>query len=201
MSSERAVRNVCVFCGSRNGDDPAFARAGAVLGRSLATRGMSLVYGGARVGVMGVLADAALGAGGRVIGVIPKGLVSKEIAHDGLSEMFLTDTMHERKDRMLGLADAFVAMPGGFGTYDELFEVLTLAQVGFHDKPIGLLDTNGFFAPLVALMRHTIAHAFAAPEHERLVVLHEDPERLLDAIVGYAPPPRGEKWTDRRGPP
>jgi uncharacterized protein (TIGR00730 family) len=198
MPPERAIKNVCVFCGSRPGDDPAFASAAAVLGRSLATRGMTLVYGGARVGVMGILADAALGAGGRVIGVIPKGLVSKEIAHDGLSEMFLTDTMHERKDRMLGLADAFVTMPGGFGTYDELFEVVTLAQVGFHDKPIGLLDTSGFFAPLVALLRHTIAHAFAAPEHEALIVREEDPERLLDAIVRYTSPPRGEKWTDRR---
>ncbi len=162
---------------------------------------MTLVYGGARVGVMGVLADAALGAGGRVVGVIPKGLVSKEIAHDGLTEMFLTETMHERKERMIDLSDAFVSLPGGFGTYDELFEVFTLAQVGFHDKPIGLLDTNAFFEPLRVLVRHTIGHSFAAPEHERLLVFEEDPDRLLDALASFTPPPQGDKWNDRRGKP
>jgi uncharacterized protein (TIGR00730 family) len=198
MSERRLIRSVCVFCGSRPGDDPAFAVAAAALGTSLARRGMTLVYGGARVGVMGVLADAALRGGGRVVGVIPKGLVSKEIAHDGLTELFLTDTMHERKDRMMTLSDAFVCLPGGFGTYDELFEALTLAQVGFHDKPIGLVDTNGFFDPLVALVRHTIAHSFAAKEHEGLMVVERDVEKLLDAIVAFSPPPQGEKWTDRR---
>ncbi len=201
MAERRAIRSVCVFCGSRPGDDPAFGRAAAALGKALAARGMTLVYGGARVGVMGVLADAALGAGGRVVGIIPKGLVSKEIAHDGLTEMFLTETMHERKERMIELSDAFVSLPGGFGTYDELFEVFTLAQVGFHDKPIGLLDTNAFFEPLRVLVRHTIGHSFAAPEHERLLVFEEDPDRLLDALASFTPPPQGDKWNDRRGKP
>jgi len=192
------VRTVCVFCGSRPGNDPAFARAAEVLGAALARRQMTLVYGGARVGVMGVLADAALREGGRVVGVIPHGLVKKEIAHEGLTEMYFTETMHDRKNRMMTLSDAFVCMPGGFGTYDELFEVLTLAQVGFHDKPLGLLDTNGFFGPLMDLVRHTIAHSFAAPEHERLLVIEREVEPLLDAIVSFRPPPPGEKWTDRR---
>jgi uncharacterized protein (TIGR00730 family) len=159
---------------------------------------MTLVYGGAKVGLMGVLANAALAAGGQVVGVIPKGLVSKEIAHDGLQELFLTDTMHERKDRMILLSDAFISMPGGWGTYDELFEVLTLGQVGFHDKPSGFLNVKGYFDPLLALLRHTIDNAFAAPQHEKLYVSAEEPEALLDAVVAWTPPPLGEKWTDRR---
>ncbi len=201
MTDRRPIRSVCVFCGSRSGVDPAFARATADLGAALARRGMSLVYGGAKVGLMGILANAALSAGGRVVGVIPKGLVSKEIAHDGLQELYLTETMHERKDRMITISDAFVALPGGFGTYDELFEVITLAQIGFHDKPIGLLDTNGFYQPLVTLLDHTIAHSFAAPEHAKLVVVESGAEALLDALVAWRPPPLGEKWTDRRATP
>jgi uncharacterized protein (TIGR00730 family) len=189
---------VCVFCGSRSGDDPAFERAASGLGAALAARGMTLVYGGARVGLMGALADAALAGNTRVVGVIPKGLVTKEIAHDGLSELFLTETMHDRKDRMMTLADAFVALPGGFGTYDELFEALTLAQIGTHDKPIVLLDVGGFFEPLVALVRHTIAHLFAAPEHERLLFVESDPVKLVDGLATFRPPPLGTKNLDRR---
>ena len=194
----RTIRSVCVFCGSRPGDDPEFTRAATELGSAIARRGLTLVYGGARVGLMGTLANAALAAGGRVVGVIPKGLVSKEIAHDGLTELFLTESMHERKNRMITLSDAFVSMPGGFGTYDELFEILTLAQIGFHEKPNGLLDTAGFYEPLVSLLRHTIAHGFAAPQHEGLIVVEREPEALLDALAAWTPPPRGEKWTDRR---
>jgi uncharacterized protein (TIGR00730 family) len=201
MSEPRKIERVCVFCGSRSGGDPAFAAAAAKLGEAIAARGMTVVYGGARVGVMGALAEAALAKGGKVIGVIPKGLVSKEIAHDGLTEQFLTDTMFERKERMMNLADAFVSLPGGFGTYDEFFEALTLAQIGFHDKPQALLDVNGFFQPLVALLRHTIGHEFAAPQHEALVVVETDPEALLDRLTTWTPPPLGNKWLDRRGTP
>ena len=168
------------------------------MGAAIARRGMTLVYGGAKVGLMGALADAALAEGGRVVGIIPRGLVSKEVAHDGLAELFVTETMHDRKDRMILLSDAFVSLPGGFGTYDELFEVLTLAQIGYHDKPSAFLDVKGYFAPLVALLRHTIAASFAAPQHEKLFVVDEDVERLLDAIVAWTPPLLGDKWTDRR---
>jgi uncharacterized protein (TIGR00730 family) len=195
------IRSVCVFCGSRPGDDPAYGRAAAALGACIADRGMTLVYGGARVGLMGVLADAALARGGRVVGVIPKGLVSKEIAHEGLTELRLTETMCARKEQMLALGDAFVALPGGFGTFDELFEALTLAQIGYHAKPNALLDVNGFFDPLGALLKHTIARSFAAPEHEGLTIVDTDPARLLDRLEAFAPPPLGEKWTDRRGLP
>lgn len=159
---------------------------------------MTLVYGGAKVGLMGVLANAALEAGGNVVGVIPRGLVSKEIAHDGLQELFLTDSMHERKDRMILLSDAFISLPGGFGTYDELFEVLTLAQIGFHDKPSAFLNVNGYFDPLLALLKHTIDQSFAAPQHEELYLASDDTEALLDALVAWTPPPLGLKWTDRR---
>jgi uncharacterized protein (TIGR00730 family) len=197
MSEGRVVRSICVFCGSRPGTDPAFTAAAEALGRAIAKRGIVLVYGGAKVGLMGALANAALAAGGRVVGVIPKGLVSKEIAHDGLNELFLADTMHERKERMILLSDAFVSMPGGWGTYDELFEVLTLAQIGFHDKASGFLNVKGYFDPLLALLEHTVAHSFASPEHAMLYVAANEPDALLDAIVAWRPPPPGPtKWGD-----
>jgi uncharacterized protein (TIGR00730 family) len=198
MSEGRLVRSICVFCGSRPGADPAFPAAAAALGAAIAKRGMTLVYGGAKVGLMGILANAALSEGGRVIGVIPKGLVSKEIAHDGLTELFLTESMHDRKERMIELSDAFVSMPGGWGTYDELFEVLTLAQIGFHDKPSAFLNVNGYFDPLLTLLHHTIEHGFAAPQHEQLYVAAAEPGALLDALVAWTPPPFGDRSVDRR---
>lgn len=168
------------------------------MGREIASRGMTLVYGGAKVGVMGAVAEGALEAKGRVVGVIPKSLVTKEIAHDNLTELYLTESMHERKNRMIELSDAFVSLPGGFGTYDELFETITLAQIGLHEKPNGLLDTNGYFQPLVTLLEHTIQHGFAAPEHRGLFVVSPEPALLLDAIVRWTPPPLGSQKTDRR---
>lgn len=201
MSKSRTLTSVCVFCGSRPGSDPGFAQAARRLGQTLAERQITLVYGGARVGSMGEVANAALEAGGRVVGIIPKSLVSKEIAHDGLTELYLTESMHERKNRMITLSDAFISMPGGFGTYDELFEVVTLAQIGLHDKPNGLLNVKGFFDPLVALVNHTIDAGFAAPEHGKLFVVEEDAGALIDALEAWTPPPLGAKWTDRRGNP
>lgn len=201
MSGGRTLSSVCVFCGSRPGADPAFQAAAAELGTTIAQRGLTLVYGGARVGLMGTLANAALAAGGRVVGVIPKGLVSKEIAHDGLTELFLTESMHDRKNRMLSISDAFVSIPGGFGTYDELFEVLTLAQIGFHDKPQGLLNVNGFFDPLVTLIDHTIERGLAATQHRELLVVETTVATLLDRLASWTPPALGDKWTDRRGTP
>lgn len=192
------LRSVCVFCGSRPGNDPSYAEAAVNLGRALASRGISLVYGGAKVGLMGTVADTVLAAGGRVIGIIPKLLVSKEIAHDELSELYLTESMAERKTRMIELSDAFVALPGGFGTYDELFETLTLAQIGQHDKPNAVLNANGYFEPFLRLFEHTIATGFAADEHRGLLVVANEPDALLDALSAYVPPPRGPKWIDRR---
>lgn len=184
----RTLRNVCVFCGSRSGADPAFERGAVAMGEAIADRGLTLVYGGGKVGLMGALANAALARGGRVIGVLPRGLRSREIVHDALTELYLTDSMHERKNRMIELSDAFVGLPGGFGTYDELFETITLAQIGFHDRPNGLLNVAGYFDPFVALLRHTVANVFASPEHERLVVVADQPRALLDALEAWTPP-------------
>jgi hypothetical protein len=164
----------------------------------LAERGISLIYGGARVGLMGDVANACLAAGGRVVGIIPKSLVSKEIAHDGLSELYLTESMAERKTRMVELSDAFVALPGGFGTYDELFETITLAQIGHHDKPNAVLNTNDYFAPFLQLFEHTISTGFAAEAHRGLLVVEKEPAALLDALANWTPPPMGPKWIDRR---
>jgi uncharacterized protein (TIGR00730 family) len=147
---------------------------------------------------MGAVADAVLSSGGKAVGIIPKSLVSKEIAHDALSELYLTESMAERKTRMIELSDAFVALPGGFGTYDELFETITLAQIGQHDKPNAVLNTNGYFDPFIALFRHTITTGFAAEEHNGLLVVEREPEALLDALAAYTPPPHGPKWIDRR---
>ncbi|MBX3230799.1 MAG: TIGR00730 family Rossman fold protein [Labilithrix sp.] len=192
------MKSVCVFCGSRPGNDPDHATAARSLGRALARREITLVYGGAKVGLMGEVADAVLAEGGRVVGIIPKSLVSKEIAHDGLAELYLTESMAERKTRMIELSDAFLALPGGFGTYDELFETITLAQIGLHEKPNAVLNTKGFFDPFIALFRHTIAQGFAAEEHAGLLVVEDEPERLLDAVAAWTPPPLGAKWIDRR---
>ena len=164
------------------------------MGRAIAKRGIELVYGGAKVGLMGALANAALAEGGRVVGIIPRGLVAKEVAHEGLAELFVTDSMHERKSRMIELSDAFVSLPGGFGTYDELFEVLTLAQIGFHEKPSGLLNTSRYFDPLVGLLQHTIDAGLAASEHAKLWVVDENAEHLLDRLVRWKPPVLGSKW-------
>jgi uncharacterized protein (TIGR00730 family) len=171
-----------------------YTSAAERFGRALADRHIALVYGGAKIGLMGTVADAVLRAGGRAIGVIPKSLVSKEVAHEHLTELFLTETLAARKERMIELSDAFVALPGGFGTYDELFETLTLAQIGLHDKPNALLDTEGFFQPLLALIRHTIDRAFASPADAGLLVVEQEPEALLDALEVWTPTRRGPKW-------
>jgi uncharacterized protein (TIGR00730 family) len=188
------LERVCVFTGSRPGARPAYATAAACFGRVLAARGSTLVYGGGMVGLMGILADAALDAGGDVIGVIPSWLDRKEIAHRALRDLRVVGSMHERKAQMADLAQAFVAMPGGFGTYDELFEILTWAQIGLHQKPIGLLDVEGYFEPLRALVDHGVREGFVAPEHKGLFVVDGDPARLLEGLERFAPPPLGQKW-------
>lgn len=182
------MKRVCVFCGSRVGRDPAFRAAAAAVGQAIARRGLGLVYGGGSVGLMGAMADAALAAGGEVVGVIPRQLEEREIAHAGLSALHVVDSMHERKAKMADLADSFVALPGGLGTLEELFEAATWAQLGIHRKPIGLLDVGGYFASLVAFLDHAVSAGFLRPEHRGLVLLHGDIDALLDELGTWQGP-------------
>ena len=184
-----------VFCGSTSGVRPAFADAARDLGRTLARRGVGVVYGGGSVGLMGVVADAALAEGGEVIGVIPHALERRELGHKGLTELHVVSSMHERKAKMAELADAFVALPGGMGKLEELAEILTWAQLGLHAKPCGLLDVGGYFQPLVAFFDHAVAEGFLRPEHRRFLLLEQSPGALLERFVSYEPPPV-RKWLD-----
>lgn len=190
------MKRVCVFCGSSPGARPEYATAARTLGDALARRGLGLVYGGGRVGLMGILADSTLAAGGDVLGVIPRALATKELAHDGLSDLRVVGSMHERKALMAELADAFVAMPGGMGTLEELFEIVTWAQLGIHAKPCGLLNVEGYFDPLLALLDHAVTERFVRPEHRLLVLTSPDPVELLGALEKFHAPPL-EKWIDR----
>jgi uncharacterized protein (TIGR00730 family) len=190
------MKSVCVFCGSSPGARPSYRAAAERLATAIAERGLDLVYGGASVGLMGALADAALAAGGRVVGVLPRALDRKEIAHAGLSELRVVDSMHERKAQMAERSDAFVALPGGIGTLEEWFEVLTWSQLGFHAKPCGLLDVDGYFAPLLALLDRAVHERFVTPVHRSMIVVEDDAERLLDALEGWHAP-AAEKWLDR----
>jgi len=194
MSTAPSLRRVAVFSGSRPGARPSYAEDAARLGRTLATRGIGLVYGGASVGLMGAVANAVIAAGGETVGVIPRGLAAKEIAHEGLTELRVVETMHERKAMMAELSDGFIALPGGFGTFDELFEIVTWAQIGIHRKPVALLDTEGYFQPLRALVRRAVEEGFALPEHADLFLFDGDPDRLLASMSTYAPPALGPKW-------
>jgi uncharacterized protein (TIGR00730 family) len=169
----------CVFCGSSAGVDPRYAEAARAFGTLLAESGCGVVYGGGHVGLMGILADAALAAGGRVIGVIPQKLVDRELAHGGLSELHVVSTMHERKALMAALSTGFVALPGGIGTLEEFFEVWTWAQLGYHEKSLGLLDVNGFFSPLLAFLSHASELGFIQPAELRRVLHESDPRLLL----------------------
>ncbi len=191
------LRRVCVFCGSSSGASAAYAAEARELGRLVAARGLGLVYGGASVGLMGAVADAALGAGGEVVGVIPGALASKEIAHAGLTRLEVVDSMHERKARMAELADGFVALPGGMGTLEELAEVLTWGQLGLHRKPCGVLDVAGYWRPLVAFLDHAVAERFLRPADRALLLVEERPAALLDALAAYQPPPH-PRWIGPR---
>ena len=173
------MKRVCVYCGSRAGTDPRFAAKAAEFGRRLAREQLTLVYGGGNVGLMGVLADAALANGGEVIGVIPRQLVQWEVAHQGLTRLDVVESMHERKARMFDLSDAFVALPGGFGTLDEMFEMLTWRQLGFGDKPCALLDVDGFYSPLVGMLDRMVDRGFVPGEHRRDLWHGEDIDTLL----------------------
>jgi uncharacterized protein (TIGR00730 family) len=188
LGGARPLLRVCVFCGSANGRGPAYPKAAAELGTLLAERGIGLVYGGAQVGSMGVVANAALAAGGEVIGVIPDGLFEREVPHTGLTELHVVADMHERKARMAGLSDAFLALPGGAGTLEELFEVWTWAQLGIHDKPIGLVDTEGFYQPLLRMVEHMVDEGFLRVDYRNMIDVDADPANLLDRFADYRPP-------------
>jgi uncharacterized protein (TIGR00730 family) len=190
------VKRVCVFAGSSAGSRPEYRQAAAELGRVLTARRIGLVYGGARVGLMGILADAVLASGGDVTGVIPSALVAKEVAHDGLTDLRVVGSMHERKAIMADLADGFIALPGGWGTLEEFFEVLTWGQLGLHRKPCGLLNALGFFDGLLAFVGHSVREGFVRPEYRSLIAIADSPAALLDRLAATRPPVV-EKWIDR----
>lgn len=189
------MERLCVFCGSSKGSRPEYVEAARRMGEELARREIGLVYGGGRVGLMGAVADAALGAGGKVIGVMPDALVSKEIGHEGLTELHIVGSMHERKKLMADLSDGFVALPGGYGTLEEFLEVLSWAQLSIHDKPCALLDVAGYWKPLTSFFDRTVAEGFVRPDHRALVLTGEDPGGLLDRMNRYTPPFE-KKWVD-----
>jgi uncharacterized protein (TIGR00730 family) len=190
------VQSVCVFTGSSPGAHPEYAHAAQALGRALADQGVRLVYGGASVGLMGTVADAALDAGGDVVGVIPQALVDREIAHPDVADLRVVGSMHERKALMADLADAFVALPGGMGTLDELFEIYTWIQLGLLSKPVGLLDVRSYYDHLVAFLDHAVAERFVTVEHREMLVVEQRADALLEAFRRWRPPSR-TKWIDR----
>ena len=190
------IRSVCVFCGSNPGTDPAYAEAAVATGRDLAERGVRIVYGGGAVGLMGRMAGAAMDAGGEVVGVIPDFLEAAEVGARDITELHVTETMHERKALMSELSDAFVALPGGIGTFEEAFEVMTWTQLGIHDKPIALIDVNGFYAPAAALLDRAVVDGFLAAEVRAAILLAPTAAAALDAFATWERPAIG-KWTER----
>lgn len=195
-TSSSNLSAVAVYCGSNMGNDPAFAAGAASLGGELAERGIQLVYGGGQVGLMGVVADAVTGQGGRALGVITRALETKEVAHRGITELQVVATMHERKAVMADAADAFVMLPGGFGTFDEFFEVVTWTQLGIHAKPCGILDVGGYFGALRAMLDAAVTAGFVRDAHRDMIIVDDDPGRLLDRLAAWAPVTVG-KWLDR----
>jgi uncharacterized protein (TIGR00730 family) len=190
-----ALDSVCVFCGSKRGDRPGYSTAARTVGTTLAEREIQLVYGGGDIGLMGDAADAALAAGGRVVGIIPEFMIDFEIAHHGLSELVVVESMHARKAEMAARADGFIALPGGWGTLEELLEVTTWAQLGLHTKPVGVLDVDGFFARFVDFLDHAVDEGFIKPKHRELLLVDDDIDELLRRME-LAVPPGGTKWED-----
>ena len=193
----RVIKRLCVFCGSSVGQRNAYREAAAKLGGQLAASRIALVYGGGRVGLMGVLADSVLRTGGEVIGVMPRALVEKEIAHAALTQLHVVETMHERKALMADLADAFVLLPGGFGSWEEFCEVVTWLQLGMHRKPCGILNVAGYYGALLALTEHAVGEGFVASAHNEMVIVQDDVEQLLSQLH-TAPLPSVAKWVSSR---
>lgn len=190
------IKNLCVFCGSSLGSNPAYAEGAVQLAQILLNKNITLVYGGANVGLMRVLADTVLKSGGKVVGVMPRSLVEKEVAHQHLTEMHIVDGMQERKALMADLSDAFIALPGAFGTLDEIFEVLTWNQLGIIHKPLGLFNTGGYFDPLLAMLDRAVEEQFLRPEHRNMLQVSNDASRLLNLLENYQPV-TAHKWIER----
>jgi uncharacterized protein (TIGR00730 family) len=190
------MKRICVYCGSSLGRRAEYTRAARRLGALLAERGLGLVYGGASVGVMGAIANAALAGGAEVIGVIPRALATREVAHTGLSDLHVVESMHQRKAKMAELSDGFIALPGGWGTIEEIFEALTWGQLGLHRKPCGLLDVAGYFKHLGAFLDHAMAEEFVRPEYRPMIIVEEDPALLLERFSNYEAP-RVKKWINK----
>ena len=190
------LRRICVYCGSNPGHDPRYREAGWQLGTFLGLQGVGVVYGGGNVGLMAAVADGALSVGGEVIGVIPRSLMDKELGHRGVSKLFEVGSMHERKAMMVDLSDGFIALPGGFGTLDELFETLTWLQLEFHSKPVGLLNIGGFFDGLIGFVQHMRDAGFVKAEHAASLLVEADAQALLSAMRAFSPPNLG-KWMER----
>ena len=187
--------SVCVYCGSRLGNKPGYQALAQALGTAIGPRGWQLVYGGGRAGLMGTVADATLKAGGRVVGVIPESLMKLEVGHAGLTELHVVDSMHSRKQLMAERSDAFIAMPGGIGTFEELFEVWTWRHLGYHDRPLGLLDTEGYWLPMMAFLQHSVAEGFMGADQMAMLRVDDDIERLLDAMAAGSGADSGVDFT------
>ncbi len=182
------INSICVYCGSSPGRIEAYGSAGCALAKSLVSRNIRLVYGGAGIGIMGMVADQVLKLGGQAIGVIPKALAHKEVAHKNLTELHVTQSMHERKMLMAELSDGFIALPGGIGTLEELFEIWTWAQLGFHNKPCGLLNVEGYYDSLIGFLDHVFAEQFVKKDHHAMLIVETNPDALLDHYINYQPP-------------
>jgi uncharacterized protein (TIGR00730 family) len=191
------MNSICVYCGSSDKINPAYLEGATQMGRAIARRGLKLWYGAGSTGLMGAVANGALQAGGEVIGVIPALFHTPQLAHTGLSRLEVVDSMHQRKERLANQAEAFIAMPGGFGTFEELFEILTWAQIGLHQKPVGLLNTLHYYDALVNMVDYARTEGFIYDEHRALFVCEPDPEQLLDKLEGYNLPPGLERWLTR----
>lgn len=191
------MKRICVYCGSNSGLHPAYKESADALARELVNHGIGLVYGGASVGIMGSIADTVLNNGGEAIGIMPQSLFEKEVSHSNLTELKIVGSMHERKALMAEISDGFIALPGGLGTLEELFETLTWSQLGFHKKPCGLLNTRNYFHHLTTFLDHTVSEGFVGKIHRDMLLIEQEPPKLLEMMFSYRPP-IADKWTDRK---